>query len=55
VFVNDASTDGSLALLERNREQDPAIKVVTMSRRFGVAPFVLAGMQYASPRSRTCR
>lgn len=47
VFVNDASTDGSLALLERARKQDSAVKVVTMSRRFGVAPCVMAGMQYA--------
>jgi dolichol-phosphate mannosyltransferase len=47
VFVNDASTDGSLALLEQARKQDPAVKVVTMSRRFGVAPCVMAGMQYA--------
>jgi dolichol-phosphate mannosyltransferase len=47
VFVNDASTDGSLALLERFHKEDPAVKVVTMSRRFGVAPCVMAGMQYA--------
>lgn len=47
VFVNDASTDGSLALLEQGRKEDPAIKVVTMSRRFGVAPCVMAGMRYA--------
>ena len=47
IFVNDASTDGSLALLEEARKQDPAVKVVTMSRRFGVAPCVMAGMQYA--------
>jgi dolichol-phosphate mannosyltransferase len=47
VFVNDASSDGSLALLERLHADDPAVKVVTMSRRFGVAPCVLAGMRYA--------
>ena len=47
IFVNDASTDGSLGLLEQSRKEDPAIKVVTMSRRFGVAPCVMAGMQYA--------
>lgn len=48
VFVNDASTDGSLALLEEHHRKDPAVKVVNMSRRFGVAPCVLAGMRYAS-------
>jgi dolichol-phosphate mannosyltransferase len=47
IFVNDASTDGSLALLEQSHKEDPAIKVVTMSRRFGVAPCVMAGLRYA--------
>ncbi len=47
VFVNDASTDRSLALLEEHHQKDPAVKVVNMSRRFGVAPCVLAGMRYA--------
>ena len=47
VFVNDASNDGSLALLEEHHRRDPAVKVVNMSRRFGVAPCVLAGMQHA--------
>ncbi len=47
VFVNDASSDGSLALLEQHHRADPAVKVVNMSRRFGVAPCVLAGMRYA--------
>jgi dolichol-phosphate mannosyltransferase len=47
VFVNDASTDGSLAVLEQQRRRDPAIKIINMSRRFGVAPCVLAGMRHA--------
>ena len=47
VFVNDASTDRSLPVLEALRGQDERIKVVNMSRRFGVAPCVLAGMHYA--------
>lgn len=47
VFVNDASTDRSLAVLEGLHERDGRIKVVNMSRRFGVAPCVLAGMRYA--------
>lgn len=48
IFVNDDSTDGSLALLlnlSRNYEQ---IKIINMSRRFGVHPCVLAGMRYSS-------
>jgi dolichol-phosphate mannosyltransferase len=48
VFVNDASTDGSRAVLEQARARDGSIKIVNMSRRFGVAPCVLAGMRLAS-------
>ncbi len=47
IFVNDASTDGSLALLEAHRARDPRVKILNMSRRFGVAPCVMAGMQHA--------
>jgi dolichol-phosphate mannosyltransferase len=48
VFVNDASTDGSLELLLKLHEDDPRIKVINMSRRFGVAPCVIAGLKHAS-------
>ena len=44
IFVNDASTDGSLALLTKERQRNARIKIVNMSRRFGVAEGVLAGM-----------
>jgi polyisoprenyl-phosphate glycosyltransferase len=44
VFVNDASTDASLALLLGQRERNPRVKIVNMSRRFGVAEGVVAGM-----------
>lgn len=47
IFVNDASTDGSLATLLKARERNPAIKIVNMSRRFGVTPCVLAGFEKA--------
>jgi dolichol-phosphate mannosyltransferase len=47
VFVNDASTDRSLAVLEEHRARNPRIKIVNMSRRFGVAPCVMAGFHYA--------
>ena len=47
IFVNDASTDRSLALLEEHRARDPRVKIVNMSRRFGVAPCVIAGLHYA--------
>lgn len=48
VFVNDASTDGSAGLLSRLRERNPRVKILHMSRRFGVAECVLAGMTAAS-------
>lgn len=51
IFVNDASTDGSLALLEEHRRRNPRVKILNMSRRFGVSPCVMAGFQYARGES----
>ena len=48
VFVNDDSTDGSYALLKKTAAKNKKIKVVNMSRRFGVSECVMAGMAYAS-------
>lgn len=48
VFVNDASTDASLATLIRLRQSNPRIKVLNMSRRFGVGECVRAGMAAAA-------
>lgn len=48
VFVNDASTDRSLEMLTGYAARDHRIKVVTLSRRFGVEPGVFAGMAHAS-------
>jgi len=47
LFVNDASTDGSVEILTRLRAADPRIKIITMSRRFGVAECARAGFAYA--------
>ena len=47
IFVNDASTDASLEVLLRHGDEDPKIKIINMSRRFGVAPCVTAGFQHA--------
>src|SRR5688572_33217737 len=44
IYVNDASTDASLSLLLGERQRNPRIKIVNMSRRFGVAEGVIAGM-----------
>ena len=48
IYVNDASTDASLAILLKERERNPRVKVLNLSRRFGVAEGVLAGMAVAS-------
>lgn len=48
LFVNDASTDSSLDVLIRERERNPRIKIINLSRRFGVAEGVQAGMAAAS-------
>jgi len=48
VFVNDASTDGSLPLLMKLNEGADDIRIVNMSRNFGVSPCVLAGLKYAT-------
>lgn len=47
LFVNDASTDASLNILLSERQRNPRIKILDMSRRFGVAEGVMAGMAAA--------
>lgn len=47
IFVNDDSTDRSLEILLNEREKNPNVKIINMSRRFGVAEGVLAGMTAA--------
>jgi len=45
IFVNDSSTDTSLSILRGRRSANPRIKIINMSRRFGNAPCVLAGLE----------
>lgn len=47
VFVDDDSSDASATVLAELHAADPRVKVVTMSRRFGVSECVLAGMAAA--------
>lgn len=47
VFVNDASSDNSLALLLELAVGHKDIGIINMSRTFGVAPCVMAGMAHA--------
>jgi len=48
IFVNDASTDHSKEMLLAAAEEYADIKIITMSRNFGVSPCVLAGIEYSS-------
>ena len=45
IFVNDDSTDRSHSILLEAREKDPRVKILSMSRRFGVTPCILAGIR----------
>jgi glycosyltransferase involved in cell wall biosynthesis len=47
IFVNDASTDRSEQILREAADEGGDIRIVNMSRNFGVSPCVLAGMQMA--------
>lgn len=48
IFVNDDSSDRSLEILLALAKDNERIKIITMSRRFGVHPCVLAGIRYSS-------
>jgi len=47
IFVNDASSDRSLEILLGLSQNTKDIKIITMSRNFGVAPCVMAGLAHA--------
>ncbi len=46
IFVNDASNDNSLNILHQLALNNNDIKIINMSRTFGVAPCVMAGLSY---------
>jgi dolichol-phosphate mannosyltransferase len=48
IFVNDDSDDRSLEILKENTVENPRIKVINMSRRFGVSECVMAGIAFSS-------
>jgi dolichol-phosphate mannosyltransferase len=48
IFVNDDSHDHSEEILIRESSIKSHIKVINMSRNFGVSPCVLAGMEYST-------
>lgn len=48
IFVNDRSTDGSLALLRNLAEGHNDIRIINMSRNFGISPCVFAGFEHST-------
>jgi glycosyltransferase involved in cell wall biosynthesis len=48
VLVDDGSTDGSPAALERLADNDPRIRIVYLSRNFGHQTALTAGLDHAS-------
>jgi glycosyltransferase involved in cell wall biosynthesis len=47
IFVDDGSRDESSQILLRFHEDDPRLKILTLSRNFGHQPAVTAGIHYA--------
>lgn len=45
IFVNDDSIDNSLEILQSYAAKDNRVKIINMSRRFGVAPCLIAGLK----------
>ncbi len=48
IFIDDDSTDGSNGLLAERAAKDSRIKLITMTRRFGVAECLMAGIAHSS-------
>ena len=48
VFVDDGSTDATLAVLKGLNAEEPRIKAISLSRNFGKEIAVAAGLQYAA-------
>src|SRR5205085_10002790 len=48
IFVNDGSTDGSAAILDKLAEADPCVKVVHLRRNYGQTAAMMAGIDCAS-------
>ncbi len=48
VYVNDGSQDQSIAILKALAAQEPAVKVINLSRNFGQHPALCAGFEHAS-------
>ncbi len=47
IFVNDGSTDDTLAILRKIAEDDPRVRVIDLSRNFGHQVAITSGMDHA--------
>lgn len=47
IFVDDDSVDGSAEIIRERAVRDGRIRMLTMSRRFGVSPCAIAGIEHA--------
>lgn len=47
IFVDDGSSDGSLAILKRLYEHEKCIRIIQFTRNFGQHPAVMAGLEAA--------
>lgn len=47
VFINDASNDNSLKILKQSSKEHNDIRIVTMSRAFGVSACIMAGFAHS--------
>lgn len=54
LFVNDGSTDRSMAILREFAKDDTKVKVMTFSRNFGHEAAMLAGLDHASGDALVC-
>lgn len=48
IFVDDGSSDDTLAFLQHLAQQDPKVKYISFSRNFGKEAAILAGLQAAT-------
>ncbi len=54
IFVNDGSTDASIQVLMRLHADDPAVKVINLSRNFGHQAAITAGLEYVKGEAVVC-
>jgi len=47
IYINDGSTDNTLAVMQRLRESDPRVAIIDLSRNFGKEIALTAGLDHA--------